>query len=194
MYKILIVNDCKNDRIQKIKENNTIEYVKTWNLDEKIRAEEYDFIYIKNDLITEEIKNGILIDYIILPQLLERIAINIDGYLIFINIQILNNLIGNNIEIIEFKNWYEKIIIAIKIQEIITGKTYSNKIPLNISLNKRDILKAKFNMNKVIIRNYAGKNVIRRLKYIIKKKKIQKIFFEKIINNIKNDVKILEKN
>lgn len=46
MYKILVVNDCKNDRIQKIKENNTIEYVKTWNLDEKIRAEEYDFIYI----------------------------------------------------------------------------------------------------------------------------------------------------
>ena len=64
---------------------------------------------------------------------------------------------------------------------------------MNISLNKRDILKAKFNINKVIVRNYAGKNVIRRVKYIIKKKKIQKIFFEKIINNIKNDVKLLEK-
>lgn len=193
MYKILIEDDYKNSRIQKLNEKNIIEYVATWNLEEKIRSEEYDFICLKSGLLSENVKDEILINYIILPQLFKEIAVNVSSYLTFISIQILNELIENNIEIIEFKNWYERIVIANKIQEIITGKTYSKKILLNVSLTKKDIIKLEFNMNRVIIRNYANKNVIRVLKYFIKKRKIQKMFFDKIISNIKNDMKLLEK-
>ena len=193
MYKILIISDCKNDGTQKIMNKNMTEYGNSWNLEQKIRTKEYELIYVQKNLISNRITDEILIDYIILPQLFKKVIVNTDSFITFINIQILNKLIDDNIKIIEFKNWYERIIVANRVQEIITKKTYSKKIPLNIALTRKDIKKAKFAINKVILRNYAGKNIIRTLKFFLKKKKIKRMFFDKIINNIENDVKLLEK-
>ena len=95
-----------------------------------------------------------------------------------------------NIDIIQFKNNFEITLIACEIRKKLTSEqTYltDKEITLIDRIRKNMIL------NLVIVRNYFGKSIWRTIKYLFSKKKIQKLFFEKIENNIKNDIKEIEK-
>lgn len=137
----------------------------------------------KNELI-----NKTLNDYEIAPTILKKLCLNTD-YITLINIQIINKLILDNINIIQFKNNFETTLIAYKIRKKLTNETYlAEKYLTRIDKIRRSIM-----LNLVIARNYSGKSIWRILKYLLNKEKIQKLFFEKIEDNIKNDIKDIER-
>lgn len=190
MYKIIIVECTKQSYKELVKgKQHNIEYVKKENLDKKLQKEEYDIIYIPKEIAKNELINKTLNDYEIVPNILKKLELNSD-YITLTNIQIVNRLILDNINIIQFKNNFEMTLIAYEIRKGLTNKqTYltDNEITLIDRIRKNIIL------NLVIVRNYSGKSIWRIIKYLFNNKKIQKLFFEKIKNNIKNDIKEIEK-
>ena len=87
MYKILIVNE--HIEVSERKEAN-ISYTNSNSLEMILKKEEYDLIYLKNDIMSERVKKAILCDYMILTNILNKLSLNPQIYTTFINIQILN--------------------------------------------------------------------------------------------------------
>lgn len=189
MYKILIVND-QTKGISK--EDKNIRYVQLNDLKSILKNEEFDLIYLSSNLLTEETKSIILCDYMEVPKILEKLALNHQICSTFINIQILNKLIMDNIEIIEFEDNYEQIAIANIVKEKVVKTRKIKQIYKDLDLNKQDNCRLKKAVNSVILKNYTGGNFLRKCKYVLKKRKIQEKFFDKIITNIKNDILELE--
>ena len=189
MYKILIVND-QTKGISK--EDKNITYVQLNDLKSILKNEEFDLIYLSSNLLTEETKSIILCDYMEVPKILEKLALNQQICSTFINIQILNKLIMDNIEIIEFEDNYEQIAIANIVKEKVIKTRKIKQIYKDLDLNKQDNCRLKKAVNSVILKNYTGGNFLRKCKYVLKKRKIQEKFFDKIITNIKNDILELE--
>lgn len=191
MYRILIVDESTQVLKDKVKSEQHIEYVIKEKLKEELEQQEYDVLYLKDDLQTEEIKKIILYDFMMLPSAFEKVILNIENYKTFINIQILNKLIIENIDIIEFEDYYERLLIANIIKEQIMQKTSLEKVYKKICPN--EINKNKNVVKKIITRHYAGKNILRKCKFILHQKRIQKQFFNKILQNIDKDISNMEK-
>lgn len=190
MYKIIIVEDTNQSYKELVKgKQHNIEYVKKDNLDDKLQREEYDIIYIPKEIARNKLIDKTLNDYEIVPNILKKFDLNSD-YITLTNIQILNKLILDNINIIQFKNNFEITLIAYEIRKKLTSERIyltDKEITLIDRIRKNIIL------NLVIVRNYSGKSIWRTIKYLFSKKKIQKLFFEKIESNIKNDIKEIKK-
>ena len=189
MYKILIVNE--HIEVSERKETN-ISYTNSNSLEMILKKEEYDLIYLKNDIMSERVKKAILCDYMILPNILNKLSLNPQIYTTFINIQILNKLIMDNIKIIEFSNYYEEVLVANIIKQQIIKPDKIKQIYKELSLNEKEIIMAKKTVNSVVLKNYIGGNFLRKCKYVLKKNKIQEMFFNKIIKNINNDILNME--
>jgi len=112
---------------------------KNKKLIEKLK-EEYDLIYLKNDIMSERVKKAILCDYMILPNILNKLSLNPQIYTTFINIQILNKLIMDNIKIIEFRNYYEEVLVANIIKQQIIKPDKIKQIYKELSLNEKEII------------------------------------------------------
>ena len=189
MYKIIIVEGTNQSYKELVKgKQHNIEYVKKDNLDNKLQRKEYDIIYIPKESVRNELIDKTLNDYEIVPNILKKLDLNSD-YITLTNIQVLNKLILDNIDIIQFKNNFEATLIAYKIRKKLTNETYL----VEKYLTQFDKIREYITLNLVIARNYSGKSIWRILKYLLNQKKIQKLFFEKIENNIKNDIQDIKK-
>lgn len=111
MYRILIV---ENNKIP-IKD---VKHIKIDSLVEELKSE-YDLIYIDEKYITKQISMQIEPEYMILPKELKKLAINGEKSKTYISLQIVNKLIFDNLKIIEFKDYYEEITIAIVIKQML---------------------------------------------------------------------------
>lgn len=190
MYKIIIVEGTNQSYKELVKgKQHNIEYVKKDNLDNKLQRKEYDIIYIPKEIVRNELIDKTLNDYEIVPNILKKLNLNSD-YITLTNIQVLNKLILDNFDIIQFKNNFEITLIAYEIRKKLTSEqTYLTDKEITII----DRIRKNIILNLVIVRNYSSKSIWRTIKYLFSKKKIQKLFFEKIENNIKNDIKEIEK-
>lgn len=188
MYKILIVNEKELIPQSKIKNEQCIKYIQKGEIEKVLKTQEFDLIYIKDDLMTEKIRKRIECDFIILPLKLNKLKSKDIGYLTFINLQIINKLIMENIGIIRFKNYYEEMVIASIIKMKIIEELNIRQIASKICKNKIQRIKMKNAIENVIIRDYAGNSIMRKIRYVFKKKMIWNRFFYKILDNIEKDI------
>lgn len=182
MYKILVVDD----EIKKIK-NFKEEYIDNAtinNLELKLNQLQYDFIYLDNSLVNEKIIYTLLYDYRVLPNIFEKLLINKSKYKVFINENIINRLIINNVGIIEYENEYEEFVIASIIEEKILKDMEIKSIYKRICPDKKHILDVKKIVKNVIARHYAEDSFYRKFKYILKHRVIQEKFSSKLLRNI----------
>lgn len=188
MYKILVVNDCTQILSDEFDNQQCVDYVKVNNLEAILKQREYDLIYFTNNLITEKLKKQILCDYMIVPKALKKLSLNTQICTTFLNIQILNKLIMDNIRCIKFKDYYEELVIANIIKEKIIHNTNLKEIynkMCNNETEKTNVIKA---VKRVIVKHYAGDSLLRRCKYVFCQKRIQEKFFKSILHNIDNDI------
>ena len=115
MYKILIVNYFDND----IQIKQHIKYINLDQIKDELKKSEYDLIYLNINNITQPIEKIILADYMQLPKALNKLSINNDRMGTYINLQLINKLIINNIKIIEFKNYHEAMTIASLLKQML---------------------------------------------------------------------------
>lgn len=184
MYKILIINDI----IQNIHRENIIKYLKVDYLVNELKSSNYDLIYLNNKDKTEEIEKHIQADFMKLPPILNKLAINKEAKNTYINLQFINRLIMNNLQLIKFKDYFEEIVTSNIIKQMLIEEQDFKKFFNNICPNKFIETKVKIAIQKTIIRNYAGNSMIRKLKYVIYHRKIEKMFFNDILVNIKKDI------
>lgn len=124
MYKIIIVEDTNQSYKELVKgKQHNIEYVKKDNLDDKLQREEYDIIYIPKEIARNKLIDKTLNDYEIVPNILKKFDLNSD-YITLTNIQILNKLILDNINLIQFKNNFEITLIAYEIRKKLQVNEY----------------------------------------------------------------------
>ena len=125
MYKIIIVEGTNQSYKELVKgKQHNIEYVKKDNLDNKLQRKEYDIIYIPKEIVRNELIDKTLNDYEIVPNILKKLDLNSD-YITLTNIQVLNKLILDNIDIIQFKNNFEITLIAYEIRKKLTSEQLS---------------------------------------------------------------------
>lgn len=189
MYKILVVDKDINVANNEAMEIN---YVQSKDLEDKLKIKEYDLIYLNKRSFNKEINKIILNDYMELPSILEKLALNRQKYITFINMQILNKLIMDNIKIIEYSNYYEELVIANVVKQKIIKPRKNRQIYKEICLSNQEYLDVKKTVSSVIKKSYSGGNFWRNCKYVLKKNKIQEMFFNKIIRNIRNDIESME--
>lgn len=118
MYRLLIV---ENNEIP-IKD---VKHIKIDSLVEELKSE-YDLIYIDEKYITKQLKKQIEPEYMILPKELKKLAINGQKSKTYISLQIVNKLIIDNLKIIEFKDYYEEMTIAIVIKQMLNRSNKFN--------------------------------------------------------------------
>lgn len=111
MYRILVV---ENNKIP-IKD---VKHIKIETLMEELKSE-YDLIYIDEKYVTKQISMQIEPEYMILPKELKKLEINGEKNKTYISLQIVNKLIIDNLKIIEFKDYYEEMTIAIVIKQML---------------------------------------------------------------------------
>lgn len=111
MYRILIVenNEIPIKNVKHIKIDGFMEELKS----------EYDLIYIDEKYVTKQISMQIEPEYMKLPIELKKLAINGEINRTYISLQIVNKLIIDNLKIIDFKNYYEEMTIAIVIKQML---------------------------------------------------------------------------
>ena len=189
MYSILVVDN--NRKIQS-KETQNLRCIQGENIEVALKEKEYDLIYLTNELINDKVMKIILADYMILPKILKKLGLNSQICQTFINIQILNKLIMDNIQIVDFNDYYEKITIANVVKEKIINPRKLKLIYAEMCSNNEEKSKTRKAADSVIERSYIGGNFFRKYKYKLKRRKIQEIFFDKIIVNISNDISNME--
>lgn len=182
MYNILVIEDSwRNSENCKHK----IKCTNKENIEKEINAKYYDFVYCKDEYLEEQnVKDTMLMNYVKSPKKFEKIVK--EKAAMYIHNNILNKLVVDNIKIVEFENWLEEITIASILKELITEE-YCNH------LNLLDRMKTNRIVTKVIKRNYNTKSFFRKCRYFIKKKKIQKKFWDKLIANVNNDIELMDK-
>ncbi|MCI9039284.1 MAG: hypothetical protein HFJ29_05385 [Clostridia bacterium] len=73
MDKIIIVDEITGTEEL---EQYYVKYVRKEELDEVLKQEEFDIIYVRIDFLTEKIEKRILTDYLTLPNILQRLKID----------------------------------------------------------------------------------------------------------------------
>lgn len=73
MDKIIIVDEITGTEEL---EQYYVRYVRKEELDEVLKQEEFDIIYVRIDFLTEKIEKRILTDYLTLPNILQRLKID----------------------------------------------------------------------------------------------------------------------
>lgn len=189
MYKILVVDKDINEASNTERD---IDYVQSKDLEDELKIKEYDLIYLNQKLLNKELQKILLNDYMELPSILEKLAWNRQEYITFINMQILNKLIMDNIKIMEYSNYCEELVIANVVKQKIIKPRKNKQIYKEICLSNQEYLDVKKTVSSVIKKSYSGGNFWRNCKYVLKKNKIQEMFFNKIIQNIRNDIKSME--
>lgn len=114
MYRILCVenNEIPIKNVKHIKIDSLVEELKS----------EYDLIYIDEKHITKQIRKLIESDHMILPKELNKLAINEEKNTVFIRLEAVNKLIFDNLKIIDFKNYYDEMIIAIILKQMLNRR------------------------------------------------------------------------
>ena len=188
MYKILIIDKS----IQNIQLNGKVKYVTPDKALNELKNSEYDLIYINTKINTKLLMKSILSDYMKLPIKLKKLAIQNDINNTYINLQIINKLIFDNLEIIEFKNFNEEMTIALILKQFLIGETEVKKIYNNICPKDFNIKEVRKTIDNVVKKNYTAENILRKFKYYICHKKIKTKFFENILMNIESDINKIE--
>lgn len=193
MYRILIIGDISSEIEENIdQKKHIVELIEKENVEDKLKIkDEYDFIYVQKNLVTKEDEQIILTKFEQLPRILYKFDLS-NGYVGFVNMQIVNKLIIENLKIIEFEDYFEEMVIANIIKQMIIKEIKLKQVYDSMCKNKLDNEQARKAAKKVIIRNYAINNIIRKCQYILKQRTIQRTFFDKIIQNIKNDIENME--
>ena len=185
MYKVLIGKDNITQQFQK---ETSITYTKRENLLEMLEYYEYDLIYIDYKYRDNQIEKIVFKDYMILPKCMSKLIINNDIDNTFINLNFVNLLIRKNVEVIEFKDYLEEIVLSSIIKEMLNGQSNEDIICDKIYATDNEIKYVKRIINGIISRHYAVDSKIRKVKYILYKQKIKNKFFNNILNNINNDI------
>ena len=189
MYNILVIGAKEKGNEKSKHKFKFITSKELWN---EIEKGYYDFIYCKQEDLEKDIENKLISNnYMLIPKCFEIMTERITD--IYINMDIVNNLIINNIKIIEFENWLEKIAVESILKEFIIESENTKKIYYNLYPNLWERIKIKRIINKVIKRDYNVTNFFRRCKYFIMQKRIKEKFWEILIKNVKNDIKAMEK-
>ena len=188
MYKILIIDES----IQNIQLNGKVKYVTTNKAFSELKSSEYDLIYINLNYQTKILEETIFSDYMELPKKLKKLTVQNDIKNTYINLQIINKLIFDNLEIIEFKNFNEEMTIALILKQFLIGETKVKKIYNNICPKDLNIKEVRKTVDNVVKKNYTAENILRKFKYYICHKTIKKKFFENILINIENDIDKME--
>ena len=186
MYRILIIDT----NIQNIQLKNKVKCIKLQETINELKNSEYDLIFLNKKV--ESLEKIILADYMQIPRELEKLAINNEAKHTYISLQIVNKLIFDNMKIVEFKDFYEEMIIALMLKQFLIGETNLEKIYNNICPKEQNEKEIRKIVEKVIRRNYSVNKIIRKCKYYICHKRINAKFFENILVNIKNDINNME--
>lgn len=189
MYKILVIDAS----IQNIQIDSKIKYVKPEKAISELKDSEFDLIFITDKFKTSSLEKVMLADYMELPKGLKKLAIKNEVNHTYINLQIVNKLIFDNLEIIEFKDFYEKMTIALILKQFLIGETEVKKIYNNICPKELKLKYLKRTVDNVVKRNYVVNNLIRKCKYYICHKRIKTKFFKNILVNIESDINKMEK-
>lgn len=194
MYKILAIGE----KIANIEDKNAVKYVGMEEVAKELRNNEYDFVYLNLDnmpiemRIKKEIEIGIYEKYMSLPVMMRKLSINSDWKNTYINLKIKNKLLVKNIETIEYKG-YEGVVLVYILEELLNDEPCRIKeICELVTIEMFGVVKASKLMKRVVCRNYSKNSLKQKLKYILFQKKINKNFFEKLLNNIKEDIEELE--
>lgn len=189
MYKILIIG--KTNDLKKNGEN--VKHINLKETIEELGKKEYDLLYLTKVNTTNKMERCIFSDYTILPKLLNKLAINNDRENTYINLQIINKLIMGNLKLIEFEKFDEGPVIAFILKEMLLYNQINLKeICKSISVKMMVKMRTKRTMKRVICRSYSSDSLLRKMKYFIFQKRINKQFFEKIMNNIRYDISVME--
>jgi len=188
MYKILIIDKT----IQNIQLRSKVKYVAPNKALNELKNSEYDLIYINTKINTKFLMKSILSDYMELPIKLKKLTIKNEITNTYINLQIVNKLIFNNLEVIEFKDFYEKMTIALILKQFLIGETEVKKIYNNICPKDLNIKEVRKTVDNVVKKNYIADNILRKFKYYICHKNIKAKFFKNILINIENDINKME--
>lgn len=189
MYNVLIVNNYTRPKQRVIDEEmHIVRYTKIENLQNELSSSEFDFIYLKRNLITDKLKKTILCDFMIIPKILEKYELDTKLYTAFVNLQIVNKLIMDNISIFEFKDYHEEIVMANIVKAKIIQDANMNEIYERICHNAQEVKKVKIITKQTISRYFKRKCKMQKYKYVFCRKKLEQQFFNEIINNIKKDV------
>ena len=127
-----------------------------------------------------------------LPKWLKKLAIKDEIGNTYINLQIINKLIFDNLKIIEFKNFNEEMTIALILKQFLIGETEVEKIYNNICPKDLNIKEVRKTVDNVVKKNYTADNILRNFKYYICHKNIKTKFFENILKNIESDINKME--
>ena len=167
MDKIIIVDEITGTEEL---EQYYVRYVREEELDEALKQEEFDIIYVRIDFLTEKIEKRILTDYLTLPNILQRLKID-KHYTTFIGLQFINRLIMNNIKTVELNGYYEEVAIENRVKNMLLGEVNLQQADIP-DLDKETRRKAEKAVKDVIIRHYTQNSFIRHLKYFFNRDKI----------------------
>lgn len=194
MYKVLIISKSFGQKEEIIDEKaHSIKYATADEIREVLRDNEFDLIYFEKKLITEDNEERILDDFIKVPKILGKLKLKIQTHNTYINIQILNKLIINNINIVKFNGYLEEMLVASIIKEKMTNDTEIdiNKI-MNKLFSKKEKRMAKKILEDVVSRYFLKEKNISRYKFIFNKEMLTNKFINIILRNIKLDIKYME--
>lgn len=194
MYKVLIISKSFRQKEEVIDEKvHSIKYATADEIREVLRDNEFDLIYFEKKLITEDNEERILDDFIKVPKILGKLKLKIQTHNTYINLQILNKLIINNINIVKFNGYLEEMLVASIIKEKIINDT---EIDINKIMNKLFSKKEKRMATKILVdvvsRYFFKEKNISRYEFIFNRKILTNKFINIILRNIKLDIKYME--
>lgn len=99
----------------------------------------------------------------------------------------------DNIKTVEFKTYYEELLIANIIKEKIIEKTSAEQVFKKLCVDERQIINAKNTVKNVIGRHYAGDSFYRKCAYRVNYKRIEDKFFNKLLQIIEKDIDNMER-
>lgn len=182
-YEVLhVVDKVKNIKKININQNHFIKTININKLNAHLKTHDYDFLYFNSCKNT----NNSINNYIKLPKCKE---------IIYINLEVLNEIIIENLKILKLKHFYEEILLAAVIEEILKNDMSKFRVQdICEKIKRKASMKTNIKqiIDIVIRRNYA-KSIIQNIKFYFTKKKIRQKFFYIIINNIRNDISYIER-
>lgn len=194
-YKILIIGKENNELENKIaQEKNLVKTVDKSIAEWIIDYADLDFIY--SEEIDEKLMKRFCNSYTIIPNALSKFAINNEINKTYVNDQFIGELVLENLSIIGKMDSFAQFLMV----EILKAVLYANKekVDLNSILQKMKNISERVSVdtnqtiNKIIRKHYSQGNLIQELKYQLDAENITKQFFNKLINNIQNDIDKIE--
>lgn len=195
MYRVLIISKSLKQEEKIIDEElHSVKYISVDEISEILRENEFDLIYFEKKLITEDNEERILHDFIKVPKILGKLKLRIQTHNTYINLQILNKLIMNNINIVKFNGYLEEMLVASIIKEKIINDTEIdiNKIINKLFSNNKEKRIVTKILSNVVSRYFLKEKNISKYKFMFNKKILINKFINIILRNIKLDIKYME--